>query len=549
MTLAVVVATEPLGEGATAGLSYCDDTTLLDRLLAQLTSLNVPDARIITRPDLAQRLRKNGHEVVESDGLSTDLRQIAALARGADEPLLVLHGDLVANDELLARVLTGTKGPAAAATGPARSTGEVTRPPVRVGRHLVDSAGTRYHQVTNPTGVFQGVLRVSPEALPALAAAAEELAGLAETPGALVETDPVRTAVASRVAEPLEVYVDNDVDGSLGGGRRATALASALGSTAPAGDDAPALLLAGLVRSGVRVTARDIGVLVCERVLSQGQAIAARPAVEAVDEDQVRLAAAVKSDDGFFSTYAISSYSPHIVRLCARLRLTPNMVTSISMAVAVVAAIWFAAGTRTGMVLGAVLLYLAFVFDCVDGQLARYTRQFSALGAWLDATFDRAKEYVVYAGLAAGSTVAAVTSPVHGGDVWPLAVAALALQTVRHMIDFSFNAAKREVAPAARPTLPLGEPADAWVPAVRKASGAGAGLGRMVMVFSSRTERLPGLHWAKKIVILPIGERFALICLTAAVWNARVTFLALLIWGSLAAAYTLTGRVLRSLAR
>ena len=52
----------------------------------------------------------------------------------------------------------------------------------------------------------------------------------------------------------------------------------------------------------------------------------------------------------------------------------------------------------------------AFVFDCVDGQLARYTRQFSTLGAWLDATFDRAKEYTVFAGLAVGSTAAVVVS-------------------------------------------------------------------------------------------------------------------------------------------
>ena len=50
------------------------------------------------------------------------------------------------------------------------------------------------------------------------------------------------------------------------------------------------------------------------------------------------------------------------------------------------------------MVAGAVLLQLAFTFDCVDGQLARYTRQFSKLGAWLDSIFDRTKEYVVFAG-------------------------------------------------------------------------------------------------------------------------------------------------------
>jgi hypothetical protein len=552
MTLAVVVATEPLGEGATAGLPYAADVTVLDRLLSQLGSLGIGDVRIITRPDLAQSLRKNGHEVIESDGLADDLRQIAAIARSAEAadsagtPLLVLHGDLVANDELLLRLESGAKSPAAAVTGPfARSLlqNEPTRPLVRVGRHLVDSAGTRYHQVTAPTGVFLGALRVAPETLPSLASAADGLAT-----ATLTETTPVGTGTGE-VGEALEVYVDNDVDGALGGKGRRVPLPPALGATPPAGDDVVALLLTGLVRSGVRVTAREAGPLVCERVLTPDEVAAGRQAVESVNEDRVRLEAAVKSDDGFFTTYAVSSYSAHVAKVCARLRLTPNMVTSISMAIAVVSAVWFSAGTRTGQILGAILLYLAFLFDCVDGQLARYTRQFSTLGAWLDATFDRAKEYTVYAGLAVGSTAAASGSAVHGGDVWPLAVAALTVQTVRHMIDFSFSAAKQDAPPAPRPTLPLTGPSDSWRPPARPRARGAAGLGRLVMVVSSRTERIPGLHWAKKIVILPIGERFALIALTAAIWNAKVTFLSLLVWGSLAALYTLTGRVLRSLAR
>jgi hypothetical protein len=38
------------------------------------------------------------------------------------------------------------------------------------------------------------------------------------------------------------------------------------------------------------------------------------------------------------------------------------------------------------------------------------------------------------------------------------------------------------------------------------------------------------------------------ISLCAALFNARVTFVVLLAWGLLAAAYTLTGRILRSVA-
>ena len=62
-------------------------------------------------------------------------------------------------------------------------------------------------------------------------------------------------------------------------------------------------------------------------------------------------------------------------------------------------------------------------------------------------------------------------------------------------------------------------------------------------------ERRSWTRWAKRILVLPIGERFALIAVTAAIWNPRVTFIALLAWGSVAAAYAVVGRTLAALAR
>ena len=53
---------------------------------------------------------------------------------------------------------------------------------------------------------------------------------------------------------------------------------------------------------------------------------------------------------------------------------------------------------------------------------------------WLDSVFDRVKEYAVYAGLALGA-----------GGAWALAGAALALQAVRHYLDFSFAASEHRV--------------------------------------------------------------------------------------------------------
>src|SRR5690606_5193667 len=108
---------------------------------------------------------------------------------------------------------------------------------------------------------------------------------------------------------------------------------------------------------------------------------------------------------------------------------SPTAVTWGSVGLALVAAAGFAQGGRALAIAGAVLLYLSFVLDCVDGQLARYTLRFSPFGGWLDTLADRGKEYAVYAGLAIGAPAAGA------GDVWPLALAAITTQTVRHMTD------------------------------------------------------------------------------------------------------------------
>ena len=58
-------------------------------------------------------------------------------------------------------------------------------------------------------------------------------------------------------------------------------------------------------------------------------------------------------------------------------------------------------------------------------------------------------------------------------DVWTLAAAALALQTARHTLDFSFGIGQREVV-AATPQMPLEHSADAPVAANTAAKAAPA---------------------------------------------------------------------------
>ena len=56
------------------------------------------------------------------------------------------------------------------------------------------------------------------------------------------------------------------------------------------------------------------------------------------------------------------------------------------------------------------------------------------------------------------------------------------------------------------------------------------------------------VHWARKMIVFPIGERFAAIAIVGALFDARITFLTLIIWGGIGSAYSLTGRLMRSLA-
>ncbi|WP_432140733.1 DUF5941 domain-containing protein [Streptomyces sp. bgisy084] len=258
----------------------------------------------------------------------------------------------------------------------------------------------------------------------------------------------------------------------------------------------------------------ELGSLVATVALTPAQREGAREAVAAVDDEAVRLRTAVKSRDGFFTTYAISPYSRYLARWCARRGLTPNQVTTASLLTALIAAGCAATGTRGGFVAAGFLLLFSFVLDCTDGQLARYSLQYSTMGAWLDATFDRAKEYAYYAGLALGAARG-------GDDVWALALGAMVLMTCRHVVDFSFNEANHDATANTSPTAAL----------------------------SGKLDSVGWTVWVRRMIVLPIGERWAMIAVLTALTTPRIVFYALLIGCALAACYTTAGRVLRSLTR
>jgi phosphatidylglycerophosphate synthase len=79
--------------------------------------------------------------------------------------------------------------------------------------------------------------------------------------------------------------------------------------------------------------------------------------------------------------------------------LTPNALTLIGFAIAMVAAV--VAGLQS-WVLAGVLVVVGGVFDLFDGALARATGKAGPLGAFMDSVFDRWGEGVIYVGIAWG---------------------------------------------------------------------------------------------------------------------------------------------------
>lgn len=450
--------------------------------LAIVLAADAPAASLPTRSGepladrLADQLRRAGADEVRH---VADLDELAALADAATGPVLVTGADLVAHTAVLRHLATSPVGPTVALV--------LTDPPgegrtaVREERGQVVGAGPPEALDGEATGVFGGALRVGVDDLPSLAAAARAVAA------------GVVPAAAPSAAAPAGPAVDR--------------------------------LFAGLTGLGTLTFAQRVRLLVAHRVADPSGLAAAEAAVAAVDEDRAELKLSVKERDDFFTTFFVSTWSPYVTKASAKLGLGPTAVTMISVAFAVAAAVLFGTGGRLALVAGAVLLYLGFVLDCVDGQLARYTRHFSAWGGWLDTMADRAKEYVVYAGLGYGATQAGFR---YG---WALAIAAITLQTVRHMTDTWYGVLHDEA--ARRP----------------KAVGtSGGGIGDKLNAASNRVQADTGSvsYWLKRTVVFPIGERWALIAITVALFGPLVSLYAVLAWGVLAFAYTGALRTLRA---
>ena len=108
-----------------------------------------------------------------------------------------------------------------------------------------------------------------------------------------------------------------------------------------------------------------------------------------------------KKRDNFWTEWISRPPAAVLVWMLKGTRVTPNQVSFLAIAVAAgggaTMIFW---RTWPGLIVAGLLLQLAYIIDCVDGQLARIKSMASPVGALLDFMLDEVKAFLVIASAA-----------------------------------------------------------------------------------------------------------------------------------------------------
>ena len=88
--------------------------------------------------------------------------------------------------------------------------------------------------------------------------------------------------------------------------------------------------------------------------------------------------------------------------LPAKIGITPNQVSVISIILSAVAGFFFSRGDWASLVIGFVFLQLTYIFDHVDGDIARYRNMSTEFGRWVDSIANKFHKFFFTMGLSIG---------------------------------------------------------------------------------------------------------------------------------------------------
>ena len=137
--------------------------------------------------------------------------------------------------------------------------------------------------------------------------------------------------------------------------------------------------------------------------------------------DRQKIKDAIKKKDGWWASIFSSQVANIFLYFTCDVKwITPNRVTTSSLFLCIIAASFISVGLTPFLIIGAILVQLVFILDCLDGQLARYRDESSNFGAWYDRVTDRVKDFLIYFSIAYGHY-----RIYQDWKIWPLAMMSL----------------------------------------------------------------------------------------------------------------------------
>lgn len=108
----------------------------------------------------------------------------------------------------------------------------------------------------------------------------------------------------------------------------------------------------------------------------------------------------LKKTDFWSSVFLFDPIAVPLMKIIAKTKITPNQISVSTIFSSVLVAIFFLFSQRYMQIFGAVIFYLTFVLDSVDGKLARLRGTQSEFGAKLDAICDHFSKLIILLALA-----------------------------------------------------------------------------------------------------------------------------------------------------
>jgi phosphatidylglycerophosphate synthase len=148
-----------------------------------------------------------------------------------------------------------------------------------------------------------------------------------------------------------------------------------------------------------------------------------------------------KARDAWWTVFLVDPLAGRlVVRIANRTSITPNQLTWGALVLGLGSAACFVMSSWQWLIAGALLYHLSFVFDCVDGKIARLKGTGTVLGGWLDYVFDRVRVLACTIALMWGQYAAT------GKDLYPLlGVGVVFLDMLRYVDAFQVAKVRRQM--------------------------------------------------------------------------------------------------------